>query len=65
MAILPPQVSAETFAEAIRKFRAVVGTEWVFTADEDVRLYRDSYSPSVGRGRREAGLGRRRTDFGR
>jgi FAD/FMN-containing dehydrogenase len=48
MAILPPQVSAETFAEAIRKFRAVVGTEWVFTEDEDVRLYRDSYSPLWG-----------------
>jgi 4-cresol dehydrogenase (hydroxylating) len=48
MAILPPRVSAETFAEAIRKFRAVVGTGWVFTADEDVRLYRDSYSPLWG-----------------
>jgi 4-cresol dehydrogenase (hydroxylating) len=48
MAILPPKVSAETFAEAIRKFRAVVGTEWVFTEDEDVRLYRDSYSPLWG-----------------
>jgi (+)-pinoresinol hydroxylase len=48
MAILPPQVSAETFAEALRKFRAVVGKEWVFTEDEDVRLYRDSYSPLWG-----------------
>ena len=46
MAILPPQVGAETFAEAIRKLRAVVGTEWVFTEDEDVALYRDSYSPA-------------------
>ncbi len=50
MAILPPQVSAEAFAEALRKFQAAVGAEWVFTTDEDVGLYRDSYSPVWGQG---------------
>ena len=30
----------------MRKLRAVVGAEWVFTEDEDVALYRDSYSPA-------------------
>ena len=48
MATLPPQVSAEAFAEALRKFQAVVGAEWVFSTDEDVGLYRDSYSPAWG-----------------
>jgi 4-cresol dehydrogenase (hydroxylating) len=32
-------------SEALRQFEAVVGKEWVFSSDEDVDLYRDSYSP--------------------
>src|SRR5204863_6592294 len=50
MAKMPPQVSAEAFAEALRQFQAVVGAEWVVTTDEEVALYRDSYSPVWGQG---------------
>ena len=49
MAVLPSGVSAEEFAASLRKFRGVVGPEWVFASDEDVALYRDAYSPLWGR----------------
>jgi 4-cresol dehydrogenase (hydroxylating) len=42
---VPPGVSPADFAEAIGQFEGVIGKEWVFTSDEDVDLYRDSYSP--------------------
>jgi hypothetical protein len=45
MPSLPPGVSRKDFQDAIAQFRAAVGKEWVFTSDEDVDLYRDSYSP--------------------
>src|SRR5436190_127029 len=41
---VPPGVSAQVFAQAVREFEAAVGKEWVFTSDEDVSLYRDAYS---------------------
>ena len=44
MAVLPPNVDAETFAAAVREFAAAVGAEWVFTSDEDLEAYRDPYS---------------------
>jgi 4-cresol dehydrogenase (hydroxylating) len=44
MAILPPGVSAESFASAIREFEAAVGQDWVFTSDEDLHPYRDHFS---------------------
>jgi 4-cresol dehydrogenase (hydroxylating) len=44
----PAGVPESDFAEAIRRFEAVVGKEWVFTSDEDVALYRDAYSPYWG-----------------
>jgi 4-cresol dehydrogenase (hydroxylating) len=44
MAILPPNVSAESFASAIKEFEAAVGKEWVFTSDEDLIPYRDHFS---------------------
>ena len=44
----PPGVSAADFAEALRRFEAVVGKEWLFTSDEDLELYRDAYSPLWG-----------------
>lgn len=44
----PPGVSAEDFATAIRQFEQTVGSEWVFTSEEDVDLYRDAYSPFWG-----------------
>jgi (+)-pinoresinol hydroxylase len=40
----PPGVSAADFAKAIDEFRTAVGADWVFTADEDIALYRDAYS---------------------
>jgi hypothetical protein len=43
--ILPPGVSARDFANALRQWERVVGREWVFSSDEDLDLYRDSYSP--------------------
>lgn len=36
------------FANALREFGAAVGNQWVFTSDEDLDLYRDSYSPLRG-----------------
>jgi len=42
---LPPGVSARDFQTVLRQFESVVGKEWVFSSDEDVELYRDSYSP--------------------
>ncbi len=45
---LPPGLSSKDFQEAIRQFEAAVGKQWVFTSDEDVALYRDSYSVFLG-----------------
>ena len=42
---LPPGVTSADFSAALEQFEAAVGKEWVFTSDEDVDLYRDSYSP--------------------
>ena len=42
---VPPGVSPGDFASAIKQFEEAIGKEWVFTSDEDVDLYRDSYSP--------------------
>jgi len=41
---LPPDVSEADFTAALKEFAAIVGDQWVFTADEDLELYRDSYS---------------------
>ena len=41
---LPPNVSEADFAAALRAFASIVGDQWVFTTDEDLELYRDSYS---------------------
>jgi len=41
----PPGVSAADFSGALEQFAGIVGKEWVFTSDEDVDLYRDSFSP--------------------
>jgi (+)-pinoresinol hydroxylase len=42
---VPAGVSPGDFAAAIKQFEAAIGQEWVFTSDEDVNTYRDSYSP--------------------
>jgi 4-cresol dehydrogenase (hydroxylating) len=41
---LPPNVSQADFAAALAAFAHIVGDQWVFTSDEDLELYRDSYS---------------------
>lgn len=46
--MLPPGVDAKNWTAALNAFRAAVGTQWVFTSDEDVGLYRDAYSPLWG-----------------
>jgi len=42
---LPPGVSRRNFSAALRRFAAVVGEEGVFSAADEVALYRDAYSP--------------------
>ncbi len=46
--ILPPDVSQQQFDQAISLFQRAIGSDWVFTAEEDVGLYRDAYSPFWG-----------------
>lgn len=41
---LPPNVSQANFDAALAAFKRIVGAQWVFTSDEDLDLYRDSYS---------------------
>jgi FAD/FMN-containing dehydrogenase len=41
---LPPNVSQGDFAAALAEFARIVGDQWLFTTDEDLELYRDSYS---------------------
>jgi 4-cresol dehydrogenase (hydroxylating) len=45
---LPPNTSQSQFNQILSEFEAVVGTDWVFSSDADVALYRDSYSPFWG-----------------
>jgi FAD/FMN-containing dehydrogenase len=42
---VPPGVTSTAFSEALKQFADAVGKEWVFTSEEDLDLYRDSYSP--------------------
>ena len=41
----PPGVSEADYGKALAEFRSIVGSEWVFTSEEDLNLYRDAYSP--------------------
>jgi (+)-pinoresinol hydroxylase len=45
---IPPGISAADWTNARKQFSDVVGSQWVFTSDEDVALYRDAYSPFWG-----------------
>lgn len=45
---LPPHLSPQLWQEALNQLRAAVGPDAIFTADEDVTLYRDAYSPVWG-----------------
>ena len=44
----PPGVSERDFSRALDEFANAIGQEWVYTSDEDVKLYRDAYSPYFG-----------------
>jgi FAD/FMN-containing dehydrogenase len=46
--ILPPGVHAGQFEAAIRTFEAALGPDWVFTSEEDLEAYRDSFSSVWG-----------------
>ena len=48
MAILPPGIGAEAFQAAIRALEEVVGRDWVFTSEDDLAPYRDSFSAVWG-----------------
>ena len=42
---VPPNVTATTYAMALAEFAQVIGSQWVFTSDADLDLYRDAFSP--------------------
>jgi 4-cresol dehydrogenase (hydroxylating) len=44
----PPGVSAADFSAALKEFALAVGSDWVFSEDDDLDLYRDAYSPLWG-----------------
>jgi 4-cresol dehydrogenase (hydroxylating) len=41
----PPGVSTADFDTAVTEFQTAIGSDWVFTDEADVDLYRDAYSP--------------------
>jgi len=41
---LPPGISESQFSTILSEFESTVGSEWVFSSNEDIALYRDSYS---------------------
>jgi 4-cresol dehydrogenase (hydroxylating) len=41
-------MSERDFQNALKRIAGVVGSQWVFSSDEDVALYRDAYSPLWG-----------------
>jgi (+)-pinoresinol hydroxylase len=45
---VPRGTTESDFKKALQEFANVVGSQWVFTSDEDVATYRDAYSPFVG-----------------
>jgi 4-cresol dehydrogenase (hydroxylating) len=45
---LPQGVSSADFSSALQEFANVVGKEWVFSSDEDMLMYRDSFTVFFG-----------------
>jgi len=45
MAVLPPDMDAATFATVLQEFREAAGADWVWSSEEDLGPYRDSFSP--------------------
>jgi FAD/FMN-containing dehydrogenase len=44
----PPGISPSDFSAALEQFARVCTSQWVFTKDEDVDLYKDPFSPFLG-----------------
>jgi len=42
---VPPGLTPADFSDALKQCEQAVGRDWVFSSDEDVETYRDSYSP--------------------
>jgi len=42
---VPPGLTPADFRDALNQWEEAVGKDWVFSSDEDVDTYRDSYSP--------------------
>ena len=45
MTVLPPDMNAATFAQLLEELRGAVGADWLWSSDEDLGPYRDSFSP--------------------
>jgi 4-cresol dehydrogenase (hydroxylating) len=45
MSVLPPDMDTAGFARLLEEFRGAVGADWVWSGDEDMFPYRDSFSP--------------------
>ena len=45
MAVLPPDLTAARFASFLEDLRGAVGADYVWSSDEDMVAYRDSFSP--------------------
>ena len=43
---LPPGVDDAQFRAAMQKMAEAIGSQWVYTEEDDVMLYRDAYSPA-------------------
>jgi 4-cresol dehydrogenase (hydroxylating) len=46
--MIPPGMTEADFSTALDRFAAVVGPEWLFSSEDDMDTYRDSYSPFWG-----------------
>ena len=44
----PPGLTEADFTRAVAEFQQAIGSQWVFTEDADLDLYRDAYSPLWG-----------------
>jgi FAD/FMN-containing dehydrogenase len=45
VAVLPPDLDASAFALLLEELRGAVGADWVWSSDDDLGPYRDSFSP--------------------
>lgn len=45
MAVLPPDLDAPGFARFLEELRGAVGADWVWSSEDDLGPYRDSFSP--------------------